>query len=193
MNSADEIAGWSSAKEGQFFERKSALDRSTGQPKRRKAADVAWDIAETLAAMANADGGALVVGMEDDGEVTGVPHPEDRINLFLRAAGDRNYLTPLLRFTSERLQTSDGKLLLVFAVDWSPEVHHLADGRYVLRVNDANVPFAAEQIAALKATKAQGLFERAFPPGASLTDIDGELVLDCTPKTRPVAESTPPE
>ncbi len=48
--------------EGQFFERKSCFDRSKG--KLRPVRDVARDVAKTLAAMANADGGVLVVGIE---------------------------------------------------------------------------------------------------------------------------------
>jgi len=43
--------------EGQFFERKSCYDRSKGTAKLRPAREVARDVAKTLAAMANADGG----------------------------------------------------------------------------------------------------------------------------------------
>jgi ATP-dependent DNA helicase RecG len=63
--------------EGQFFERKSCFDRLKG--KLRPARAVARDVAETLADMANADGGALVIGVEDDGTVSGVDYPEDRL------------------------------------------------------------------------------------------------------------------
>jgi hypothetical protein len=69
--------------EGQFFERKAAWDRSVPRPKPRKAADLARDIAETLCAMANADGGALVVGIEDGGAATGVALAEDKLLLLL--------------------------------------------------------------------------------------------------------------
>ena len=62
--------------EGQFLEFKSAHERPGGvRLKRRKAAGVARDIAETLSAMANADGGTLLLGLEDDKTVTGVDHP----------------------------------------------------------------------------------------------------------------------
>ena len=50
--------------EGQFFERKSCFDRLKG--KLRPVRAVARDVAETLAAMANADGGSLSLGVEDD-------------------------------------------------------------------------------------------------------------------------------
>ena len=97
-NSSDtiDIARWASTREGQFFERKSAWDRSASTPRARKATDVAWNIVETLAAMANADGGDLVVGIEDGGDVTGIPHPEDKVALLLRAAGERSYVDPPL-------------------------------------------------------------------------------------------------
>jgi predicted HTH transcriptional regulator len=79
VTTEENIGRWSSLPEGQFFERKSAIDRSSGRPKRRNVREIAWDIAETLSAMANADGGELVVGLEDNGDVTGVAHPEDRL------------------------------------------------------------------------------------------------------------------
>ncbi len=176
LNNNKEILRWSSLGEGQFFDRKSAYDRSGPGPKRRKAKDVAWDIVETLSAMANADGGELVVGMENDGRATGVPHSEEKVVLFRRAPGDRNYVHPPLSCQERQVRTQEGLLLLHFSIDWSPEVHRLADSRTLLRVKDANMPFPAEQIAALKQTKSQGLIERSFPPGATDGDLDLELV-----------------
>lgn len=182
MTGKDDIARWSTLPEGQFFDRKSAFDRSGPRHKQRKAVDIAWDIVETLSAMANADGGELVVGIEDDGIVTGVSHPADKIGLLLRAPGDRNYVHPPLRFQAREVRTPDGVLLLHLAVEWSPEVHRLADGRYLLRVSDANMSFPAEQIAALKQPKAQGLFERSFPPGATVNGLDLDLVASLIPR-----------
>ena len=56
--------------ESHFREFKSALDRSTDPPKNRDVNLVCRDIAETLVAFANADGGKLYVGVEDDGTVS---------------------------------------------------------------------------------------------------------------------------
>jgi len=102
--------------EGQFFERKSCYDRSTGTMKRRKPGDVARDIAETLAAMANADGGTLVIGVEDDGTPTGYDYPDDRMALLHSAAC--NLVTPSLhpRVTPSLL---DAIPVLLFEIDWS--------------------------------------------------------------------------
>ena len=56
--------------ESDFREFKSALE-GPERKRRRKVALVARDIGETLVAFANADGGTLIVGAEDDGTVSG--------------------------------------------------------------------------------------------------------------------------
>lgn len=155
--------------EGQFLERKSCYDRSGERVRRRDVRSMARDIAETLSAMANADGGTVAVGVENDGTPTGVDYPEDRLNVLREAP--RNLVHPLLR---ARLQTPSvhGVRLLVFEVDWSPEAHQLTDGRYLLRVGDHNQPFPAEQIEALKAGKRRRIAEVRIVPEASLADLD---------------------
>ena len=87
--------------------------------KRRKPAKVARDIAETLTAMANADGGTLVLGLEDDGTPTGYDYPEDRLALLYQAA--RNLVTPPLhpRITPAFLA---GIPILLFEIDWSSDI-----------------------------------------------------------------------
>jgi ATP-dependent DNA helicase RecG len=170
------------AEEGQFLERKSAWEGPPGKKRLRKAKDIAMDVAETLAAMANADGGELVVGIENDGTVTGVDLSEDRIGLILGVPPNRNYLNPPVPVRARRVQTSDGLCLLHFAVDWSPTVHQVAGGRYLLRVRDRNEPFDAGKIAALKTAKTQGLWERSFPPGATLADLDEVLLARVAPE-----------
>ncbi len=57
--------------EGQFLERKSCYDRRGKFPHPRPVKGVVRDVAETLVAMANADGGTIVLGVEDDGAVFG--------------------------------------------------------------------------------------------------------------------------
>jgi len=172
ISDSSELRDWRTQPEGQFFERKSAWDRSGSSVRRRKATDVAADVAETLSAMANADGGELVVGIEDDGEVTGVDQPDDKLAVITDAA--RTRCVPPVAYRRREVTVGD-LLLLHFSVDWSPEVHDLSDGRTLLRVRDRNMPFSQSDVAALKATKAQGLVERQFPPGAALSDLDLDL------------------
>jgi ATP-dependent DNA helicase RecG len=159
--------------EGQFLERKSCYERYGEGIRRRDVRSVAKDIAETLSAMANADGGTLVVGVEDDGTLTGADYPEDRLDVLRQAP--RNLVRPPLRPRIKE-PTLRGMQVLVFEVDWSHEVHQLTDGRYLLRVGDKNLPFPAEQIEALKAGKWRRIAEVRIIPEASLTDLDASLL-----------------
>ncbi|MGQ9631837.1 MAG: RNA-binding domain-containing protein [bacterium] len=63
--------------EGQYLEFKGAYEwDATGKKRRRKAADLAYDIAKALCAFANSDGGTPLVGVEKDKTVTGsITHP----------------------------------------------------------------------------------------------------------------------
>lgn len=158
--------------EGQFFERKSCYDRSGGRPKLRPACEVARDVAETLAAMANADGGTLALGIEDDGTPTGMNYPPDRLSVILQAP--RQLVSPPLKARHRRVQLDDVQIL-VFEVDWSPEVHRLSDGRYLLRIGDKNMPFPAPDIEAMKEGKRRRATESRFIPEASMSDLDPAL------------------
>ena len=166
--------------EGQFFDRKSCYDRSGGRVQRRKAKDVAKDVAETLAAMANADGGILALGIEDDGTPTGVNYPPDRLEVIQRAP--TNLVTPPLKVKTQQVEL-DGVNVLVFEVDWSPEVHQLSDGRYLLRVGDKNIPFPASDIEAIKAGKRKRVTEMRLLPDASVDDLDPDLLETFRQKT----------
>jgi ATP-dependent DNA helicase RecG len=47
--------------------------------KPRLTKNICKDIGEALVAFANADGGELLIGVEDNGAITGVPHNEIEI------------------------------------------------------------------------------------------------------------------
>jgi ATP-dependent DNA helicase RecG len=123
--------------------------------------------------MANADGGVLVVGVEDDGSVSGAEYPADKLAILERAP--TTHVQPGLR---PRLQqaTLAGKPVLIFEVDWSMACHQLTDGRYLLRVDDQNVPFPADQIEALKEGKRRRLTEMRFVGEATISDLNLDLV-----------------
>jgi ATP-dependent DNA helicase RecG len=159
--------------EGQFFERKSCFDRSQSKIRRRPVRDVARDVAETLAAMANADGGALVLGIEDDGAISGVDYPEDRLKILRMVR--KTHIKPAVkaRILEGKL---DGKPIILFEVDWSMEAHQLSDGRYLLRIDDKNVPFPASDIEAMKEGKRRRVTETRFVSEATLADLDLSLI-----------------
>jgi len=158
--------------EGQFLERKACYDRSRGTPAARPVKEVLEDIAEALLAMANADGGVVVVGLEDDGIPTGVPSRYD----FHKARIQLNsYIRPNLAFQSKEIGLK-GKRVWVFETDWSAQVHQLTDGRYLLRTGSQNLPFPAGDIEAMKASRRQRATEMQIQPAATLSDLDLILV-----------------
>src|SRR5271165_2545123 len=71
--------------ESHFRDFKSALDGPPSAKKAREPKAVCEDIAKTLVAFANADGGELVVGVEDDRQVTGLSYRPEVIELLRNA------------------------------------------------------------------------------------------------------------
>ncbi len=106
--------------ENQWFERKSG--RVTAR-----------DLAVPLVAMANAEGGYVVVGLHD-GSVDGVR--ADRLNVLRQAPHD--FTAPVVRCSATELITSDDRVVLVFRVDPGERVHETRKGDVYLRVGDAS-------------------------------------------------------
>lgn len=78
-----------------------------------------------IVAFANADGGTLVIGIEDDSTVTGIDGYQNNINDILRVPFD--YCKPSIRITTETIDCvdKDGKPnhLLVISIPQSSELH----------------------------------------------------------------------
>lgn len=164
--------------EGQFLDRKSCYERASGsmQPRLK---DAIWDVAETLAAMANAEGGTVVLGIEDDGTISGVP---GRYNLEQVRSQIQSLIRPPLSFRVREI-ILEGKRVWVFETDWSPQVHQLSDGRYLYRHNDQNLPFPATDIEAIKNARRKLIWEDQIVPEATLADIDTDLLKEVVERT----------
>ena len=102
--------------ESHFREFKSAVDGKPGEKRARLAKHICQDIGEAMVAFANADGGDLIVGVEDDGNVTGVPHDEGDIAAMLQAPVTHVHAESTLALAQAvRLRIED-KLVLFFSV-----------------------------------------------------------------------------
>lgn len=160
--------------QGQFLEFVSMFKGSLEKGRRRKSMrTVAQEVAESLSAFANSDGGTLLAGVEEGGGVLGLDCSEEQLQQI--ADTPRNLVKPALSPKVERIDY-EGEILLKFKVAPSPVPHQLADGRYLLRVGRENLPFSADQVGALKQARAQTLYERQFLPGTSVQDLDGKLL-----------------
>src|SRR5712664_886363 len=120
--------------ESHFREFKSAVEGPPDAKRGRAAKLVRKDIGEALVAFANADGGELLIGVEDDGTITGIPHAAADVEAFLDAPTTNVHpKTPLPPPLRVRV-TVDGKLVLLLAVEKSSrQVHLTSDGRCLQR------------------------------------------------------------
>jgi ATP-dependent DNA helicase RecG len=163
--------------ESHFREFKSALDGVPSDKRQRDARAIRTDIGEALVAFANADGGELLVGVEDDGRVTGVPHGEDAIETMLEAW--KTHVHPDTPLPPPRVAsvTLDKKRVLYFSVEKGTAVIHLtSDGRCMQRRDRESVPVPTEQIRFERQERLSREYDRAFVDGGDPGILDLQTV-----------------
>jgi ATP-dependent DNA helicase RecG len=158
---------------GQFLEFLSAYDYRRGGARKKNQEDLAREIARVLSSMANADGGTLLVGVEPDKSVTGVPHERDEIHSLIQAP--QSLVTPPLSVASQKIKL--GNLQLVkFDVSSGLEVYRIAGGRSFYRIASELPSLPAEQIQSLKEAKKSVFFERQQVLHAGWNDLDQDAI-----------------
>lgn len=163
--------------ESHYREFKSALEGPPDAKKRRPVRDICADIAKTLVAFANADGGELFVGIEDDGQVTGLAHDAMELeNLKLAYRTHVHADTPLPQPTISLVQVQ-GKQVLYFSISKGNEFAYLtSDGKCLKRLDLESIPVGAEKIQAERLELASRTWDRAVEGSATLDDLDLPLV-----------------
>ena len=133
------------------------------------------DLATTLVAFANADGGRLLIGIEDDGTVSGVDPIADRdqVEGLLRAAYE--YCVPSVQIEYQ-FAPYRGRQILIIDVPVSPRIHSHNNGRVYLRVLDRDQPLSADETLRVAFAKGQASYETQPVRGATLEDVDLNLV-----------------
>ncbi|BBH25457.1 ATP-dependent DNA helicase RecG [Intestinibaculum porci] len=162
MNNFDVLEHYSHDEEGQYFDRKSARIK----PK---------DIARHLVAFANGNGGELVIGIEDDGEISGFDYPQaNPLNDFLDipftyCKGDFRY-----QYQIYDVEVGDRKdQVLVFEVNPSEnKVIKTIDNKVYLRVGDQSKLLSHDQITQLEFDKGERYFEDLILEDSSYDDVD---------------------
>ena len=163
--------------ESQFREFKSAYHGEPGAKKPRETSSVSKDIAEALVAFANADGGELLVGVEDDGTITGIPFSEKQIAVLLQAPKSGVHAeTPLPTPMAVRVELGE-HAILYFSVDKSTQaIHQTSDGRCLQRRDLESVPVSASRLQFERQEQISREYDRAFVEGADVTGLDIDLV-----------------
>ena len=145
---------------------------------RKSARMAAKDFAVPVVAMANADGGWLVIGIEDDGTITGTDDFEKNLNELLRVPFD--FCIPSVQVENESMVVIDkdgipNHILRMHVFPSSQVISNQADDVY-LRVGDKSKKLNFEQRLQLVYAKGVKYFEDQPVYGASIADIDLDFV-----------------
>lgn len=131
-------------------------------------------IAEALVGFANADGGCIIIGVEDNGFVTGIPHNEKEIDSLLTSY--INYIhsdTVLPIEVVTKIDNLFGKTILFFSVSkGSTEIYQLSDGRCVKRKDKQTIPISFQKIQFERQETLSRECDRQFIDGATVNDLD---------------------
>jgi ATP-dependent DNA helicase RecG len=163
--------------ESQFREFKSAVEGPPALKVRRPAKNIRRDICETLVAFANADGGELYVGVEDDGTVTGIPHGVADVASLVEATRDGIHRdTPLPPPLISRIDV-DGKLVIAFSTSKSTDrIILTSDGRCLQRRDRESVPVAFHVIEFERREQLSRSADRQFVDGPGVDVLDPQLL-----------------
>lgn len=152
--------------ENQYFERKGLGEKDTKPTK----------IAEEIIGMLNADGGVLVFGVSDAGEIQDLKTlPENELDKYRTLCFD--FIHPACNVEFEEV-TVDGKLIFLYHVEQDHErLYARKDNEQVfLRVLDTNRRLDRDGVKKLEYDKTIRKFEEEFVTEFELEDIDDELL-----------------
>lgn len=163
--------------ESYYREFKSGYEGTPGNKTPRDIKEIKYDIAKTLVAFANADGGELFVGIEDNNTVTGLPHSPTKIQEILNSYRDcilQETPVPLKQATTIEY---NGLTIIYFSVNKGTDFVHLtAKGECFQRRDRESVPTASEKIIFQREEKISREYDRDFVDIAKITDLDQDLL-----------------
>lgn len=137
------------------------------------AADVE-PLAECLVALANAEGGLIVLGLDENGRPTSTIWEEEAEAALREAA---KLCRPPVLANWQPVETRSG-LLVGIQVPRSSDLHALDDGRVLLRSSNQNRPLSGDELRDLAASKNTAEYETQIVPGARPDDLDPDIIRD---------------
>jgi ATP-dependent DNA helicase RecG len=147
------------------------------------------ELAETLAALANAHGGAIIVGVSGRGKkIEGVADVEPARLAALDAA--LACTPPLVLPLPAAAPYGDTALLLLEVPAGLPHVYSV-HGKYLRRVGSANQPIPPDALRKLLIERGETSWERLAPAGATLDDLDPTKLAAYVQRSGPAAAGDP--
>ncbi len=151
--------------EGQLFERKSLrID-----PR---------DLANHYVAFANADGGVIAIGIEDDGTITGVNEDEAKVNAFLQASW--NYCAPPITVVHKFIEcvnrNGEADRILLIEVAQNSKLHANSKDDVYLRLGDQSRKLAFDERMQLAYDRGDASWENVLVPDFPHNELDKALL-----------------
>lgn len=131
-------------------------------------------VAETLVAFANTEGGLMVFGVREDGELAPETIDVETLDKALKTA-EAACNPPVVTGNWEQVETDKG-LVFTLRVPRSIELHALMDGRVLIRSINKNRPLGGQEILKLASAKATGDYESEVVSGASKDDFSRKMI-----------------
>ncbi|MBK8903789.1 MAG: putative DNA binding domain-containing protein [Anaerolineaceae bacterium] len=131
-------------------------------------------LAECLVALANGDGGLIVLGLNENGRPATPIWEEEAEGALLEAA---RHCHPPVPTRWQQVETPQGTLIGI-EVPRSTDLHTLEDGRVLVRSGTVNRPLTGDEVRNLANSKNTAEFETEPVPGARYTDLDTTIVQD---------------
>jgi hypothetical protein len=104
------------------------------------------DLAQTLVAMTNAQGGMLLLGVNDAGEPVGIRSYQQAYDLVMTAASQELCDPPIALAAPERITLPGGADILAITVPHSRQLH-ATHGRFLIRRGSQNVSLTTAEVA----------------------------------------------
>ncbi len=131
-------------------------------------------LAEVVVAFANTEGGAVLIGVADDGRIEGVTRPD--LETFCMNVCRENVVPPIIP-VYESIKLADGKRIAVLTVGKSPfRPHRTQRGHYYLRVGSTNREASPDELRRLFQATGQLYYDELPVPGAGMEAIDPAAV-----------------
>lgn len=155
------------APENQYLDRKSARKKP-------------GELLKHLIGFANADGGLLVIGVEDDGSISGFKSQGARsVNEFRQIDRNQAFYPLAKEFREIEVINKNGENDIIVVISIEPSINRVIvspDDVAYLREGDETVTLSFERRRMLEYDRGQRFFEDETVEGATLDDIDTELV-----------------
>jgi ATP-dependent DNA helicase RecG len=132
------------------------------------------DLAKTLVAFANSQGGTVLVGVDDKGHIKGVSHWDELERRMHDVALNNCY--PAVPVTIERVDAPQGTVMVIRVPQGREKPYRASNGVYYVREGGrSRAPLPNELVAMLYQSR-QMAFDRTLVPGARLEHLDADKI-----------------